>query len=687
MALNTHLPHTVYTRQLWGDAWFQRDYLYADQFSFACGPSMSEAVLVYKYGQIMRPELQTIATYTPLDLGDRYVKIVVDGGPTWYGIVIDQVDDRQGESVYGGNEVITGKQTFICRGMEYLLQRKIIDTSVVETAVGTQRIDRAISFNLGGGLPSSAIKEGNASLNPIANGSRVFAQQLSNAIEWDGYDILKYLIANHPPADKNGIDSFGWSINDFFAFSVLSPHNPTIHAHGKSLFQLLNELIDRRRLHGWYVYVDPNNNDKPQIRVFTFAANNVVLPDGSIIPAAQSQVANWDFDQENQVQRFTLASDVASKYDRVIARGEPQGGCFTVSFSDLIEIDWATALQTIYNAGDPGAAGLSDDWERHNSHQTARTKDYLKKVYRYFRISPTNFAGYVGVYALWPDLSVAPAANPILNTRLSWWPGLRLQDRLPLRTEYNYATPVAVTNDLKSASKWEYRRPFVYITDSATGKAFLLDSPGRGGIDDDPESGGRNWAASLRMQDDAFGFIVDAPVAHLIADNTFSPVDAADTTDYQGSVDYNYMSATLFAEGDCRVEQVYPTNVIANPDMLKELIIDVPHARLDYLLPNTVIDIGTDGLPITTVGGYVQDDTAFLANVARSAYEWYSQTRKSIQVTIHDLAETRTRGELILVVGGANNSETINSVVTDATYDMLAGTATYLTQFAELDAI
>jgi hypothetical protein len=125
--------------------------------------------------------------------------------------------------------------------------------------------------------------------------------------------------------------------------------------------------------------------------------------------------------------------------------------------------------------------------------------------------------------------------------------------------------------------------------------------------------------------------------------------------------------------------------VLANPDMLKELIIDVPHARLDYLLPNTVIDIGTDGLPITTVGGYVQDDTAFLANVARSAYEWYSQTRKSIQVTIHSLAETRTRGELILVVGGVNNSETINSVVTDATYDMLAGTATYLTQFAELD--
>lgn len=676
---NVFKSQTVYTRQLWGDAWSVRTYLRATQFSFACGPDTSDARLEYKYGNIQRNDQNNFAIYDPLDLSDRYVKIVVDGGPTWYGIVIDQENQRSGESVKNGNEEITGTQTFYCRGLEYLLQRKPIDSSIVKTAAGEDTIKRGVGFNLGGGLPSSADKLPNMN---AALGARsfIFAQSLDTANSWDAYAILEYLVNYHRPEDKNGLDSFGWTINNAQAFNILGPYIPAINVHGKSFFHILNELIDRRRLMGWYVYVDPVL-ETPQIRVFTFNANPIALPSGVALPANTNQTANWDFDQENLVQQFVLASDDASKFDRVIARGEPKGGCFTVSIQNgLLETDWSAASQALYNAGDPAAAAIADPYERMAAHQAARNRDETRKVYRYFRIA-TTFDGYVGINAVWPQTTLL-----LFTTEKSWWPGLRLQDRLPLRLEHDYQNPAAVTNAMKTSSKWEYQRPFVYVA-PLSGRAEFIDRMSRGRVDEYPENGGRSWSCSMRMQDDAFGIIVDVHGApqHVMADNTFAAVDLVDEVSYEGEVDYSYMYATVFAEGDACVEEIHPFIVAANPDTLKELIIDVPGARLDYLVPGTTIGIDESGVVVQSLGGYVRDDTEYLKDVARTAFEWYSQPRKSISVTIRDLAETRVIGELVLAIGGANNAETINSVVTKSTYDMRAGTATYMTQFAELD--
>lgn len=188
------------------------------------------------------------------------------------------------------------------------------------------------------------------------------------------------------------------------------------------------------------------------------------------------------------------------------------------------------------------------------------------------------------------------------------------------------------------------------------------------------------------MQDDAFGIIIDVHGApqHVIADNDFTPIDADDTADWGAVIDYSYIRATVFAEGDGHVEESWPQNV-PNNDYIKELIIWVPNARLDYLVPGTVVDIDDEGNPITTNGGFVRDDTDYLKNVASSAYQWHSQERVAINVTIRETAETRVRGELILSIGSGVNEETINTVVTNCTYDMRAGTANYITQFAELN--
>ena len=377
----------------------------------------------------------------------------------------------------------------------------------------------------------------------------------------------------------------------------------------------------------------------------------------------------------------------------MLAKGEPQGACFTVSVQTMtLETDWSTAQQTTYNAGDPGAGAIADDWARHNAHQTARTKDKLKKVYRYFRIPPT-WDGKVSGNYVWP------LDQNNLNVSLPyWWPGLRLQDRLPLRLEHDYTNPVAVTNAMKTSSKWQYQRPFVYVAPTGE-RAYFLDRAGRGEtVDTHSEASGRFWSAGLQMQDNALGIIVDVHGApqHMIAKTTWTAADAADETDYAPDADYNYLYATVFAEADGHVTRAWPEGPInAGTDTLKELVIYVPNARLDYVVPGTTIDIGTDGVPIQSTGGFVRDDTDFLKNVARSAYQWYSTPRKSMSVTIHELgfsfgvgqagAESIWLGSLITTIGGAVNAATLNTVVTRITFDLLAGTSTYLTQFAEFD--
>lgn len=704
MTVYVHKPHTVYVKSTWSAAWVAVPYLYADSFSVAVAPGTSSAVLQRKYGRGVWAGSHDMVTYAPLDIVDKYVKIVVNGGYTWYGICIDTDDQREGEAIDGGNAILTGRQVFLCRGLEYLLQREPVTQSIAKnTGAGETTIGRAIGFNLGGGLPGAAYREKNASLQLGSKGTWIFTADLQNAIEWQADAILHYLVRNFFPRNQSGLDMIGWQFDTNVARQHLAPYKPTLQIHGKTCFQILNELIDRRRLLGWWIYVDPAI-ERPEIRIFSFARDNVILPDGQILFANQNQ-ASWSFDRENRVQVCQLATDSSSKFDRVLVKGDPPGAVFTIEGSGgggngLLEPDWTPAQQIEYRRGaakDADGADIAayiamNSVDRQGANQVARGKDKLKKVFRYFRLSPTVFTGTLAGKPIWPYGNSNPQER---LTALSYWlPGIRFQDKLPLRLEHDYQTVATVTNQMKDKSKWEYQRPFVYVCENESGRYFFLDHPGRGeSIETHIRATGRNWAASLRMQDDAPGIVVDVGlIQHFIAKSTFTPIDDDDANDYEPDVDYNYLGATIFAEGDGNVTVMYPEGQLplAN-DTIKELVIFAPNCRLDYLLPGTVLDIDNEGAKITSTGGFVQDDTEYMKNMARSAYEWYRTPRKAIQVTIHELGfiplvnATVSPGVLLQTIGSGQNVQMINSVVSAIECDLLAGTATYTTQFAELD--
>jgi hypothetical protein len=701
--MKRHMAHRVYVKRLWADPWAQVEGLYCDWFKLACSPDVSEAELSWTAGRVMPPGETDFGNRATLGYEGYYVRIDLDQTPNgtppwdiaytpirWYGVIVDSAQDRGGI----GETVTYVKQKLICRGLEYLLHRATVDSSFVKTAAGEAEIGRAIAFNLGSGEESDHIRKDNRSTAVGVNGSYIFAASLDEADcePWYGDEIADYLLAYHHPEDKNGIVKIPFELDPGFSSSVLRKFSPTLHAQDKTVKEVLDELIDRRRGIAWYVDVNVLSvagvvlSETPQVVVVTFNKDIIILPSGAAIPANPSQTT-WLMDDLATIRSHTLVSDTAVQFDRVIAKGERLGACFTIDYdSTTLEKDWTGALETAYDDGASGDAGYAalDDYAKMSANQQFRRADKFLKVYRYFRVPPT-WDGSVNGSVACPNPDDAGGATTVF-----WYPGLRFKDSLPLLTERDYANVAAITSEELTKSKPEYLRPFALIYDNSASRYYYTDRMAHGGalVDDLPTSSGRDYSAHLRMQDDAFGIIVDVSgrPQHAIASTDFTPADAVDTSDFEADLPWQTINATVFAEFDQHVEAKWPlVPLTTDADAIKELIIHCPNMRLDYLTPGTNIGIDSAGSALATAGGYVRDDRTLLKDIARSAFQWYGQTRQALSVVRHYLVPDVNLGTLVTFVGDAADLEEVNSVVTSQTFNVAEGTISTQTQFAQLD--
>jgi hypothetical protein len=88
---------------------------------------------------------------------------------------------------------------------------------------------------------------------------------------------------------------------------------------------------------------------------------------------------------------------------------------------------------------------------------------------------------------------------------------------------------------------------------------------------------------------------------------------------------------------------------------------------------------------VTSNGGYITDDRERLKNIARVAYEWYCVPRYALDVTMRTLLLDYEIGQMITNIQHGTLTQAINSVVTEIAMDLVAGTTTIKTKFAELD--
>jgi hypothetical protein len=708
-------PAMVYVRQTWSAAWIPAPYLECLWLEFTANPSIDEAQLRWRYGRGMRQGEHYRQKINRLDIAGWYVKIAIDEANAfetnaiepWYGRIVDVVDERHGVLIRGGQEIPTGVQTFTCWGLEADLDLDPLTRSWVETADGREvEIGRALPFNVGSGSAwESADKRlrGNSSISVSSKNCSLFANSLENGAEWRAYTIIEYLLACYGPSDQS---------NQVAIPCQLDPNSPTEHleetrwldADGKTVKRVLDELLDRRRAAGWRLRVDETTSPATvYLNTWTFNDTEIILTGGTRIPANANQVA-LDFDRGLDVVRAEVRMTEASRYDQVLMRGGRIGAVFTVSTTGgRIDADWTTAQKNAFNAGASGAAGYAgwDDYRKQIKNKEARAKYALERVFSWFKL-PTDWDGNGENGAGGSPQTALVPYNPDTGQMdwsggLEWWvPGLRFERALPLREGIDYSG-TRIVDGLTTAGDPRADRLATIVAmkmeddGSGTDRYQLVERLGDRAANVLANATARNWSCNIRVRDDAPGLIlsVSGGEQYQIASADFVPLaDVDPDVATAGALNWrDNLLATVYVLSDSHLEVAYPDDLdlFLAGDRCRRLTIDVPWARLDYVVPETVVAVQDGSLVRSTSGGILRNDWDKLDRMARLAAEWYCQDRRTITLQYRQLRRTVSVGQIITSIGSGASVQTIRTCVTRVRYDLEQGMTTIQTQHAELD--
>jgi len=697
----------VYTKTTWSGQWQLHPFLWCDWAIEAAAPQISSAQIRWRYGYGMQPGQVNFSQHTKAVLIGRYVKIQIDGVPTestpnpgvvtWYGIVSQEINSPSGSLLVSGNDIAAGDQVFRCQGMEVLLARTRVSTSQIETVnqLAPNTLSRAVEFN---GSKNSA-DSGNRSVARGPNRTYVFARTSASSRLWSAADIVRYLLEWHSPTDRFGNERIPFSLAAGAKSIITDLDQSRVPQHGRTVKEILDSVLDRRRLISYFVAVE--NDFNVVIKPFRFNAAPIVLDNSILLPNANtlSLVISGSADIEDVSFRF----EDGQRYDEIVVRGDRITSSYTISALDgTLAKHWDAALETAYNDGASGegdypVVAQRDDRKRRN--KDFRASDQLARVYSHF-----------GLLDTWNGLvkdGEAGASNPYLpSTDPVYFPELRFLPKLPLKSDHDYSASLigsnAVVNNTPAGKQWEYLRPIVLLklndpgdTSGVTRYAHVdelaanADTPGTG------DGAGRKWSCSFRMQDASPGIVLKVHGApqHAIATVDFVAPDDSDD-DVTGTIDWNdNLLATVAMKADVHVSARYPAGLPAT-DTIRRLEVDMGDtAQLHYVAPGTVVGINDGKLVRTTSGGYVRNDSLKLARLARVAYEWYSAVRQAFSLSVNQLITYVYIGDLLTTVQQDPLIEVINTPITEIKWEMPISDGeqasnfrtSFSTGFAELD--
>ena len=304
-----HYPHKVYKRARWFEEWEEVPYLYANWAHNGTGIDPSQAELVWKFGEGMQPDKTSYEAYEKQDLLNHYIKIEIeqDEGEDallWYGYLTEEATDRGGAFLREDARVLMGEQAFLVEGLECLLRRSILETSVVQPYDGgpagiEKVVRRALRFN----DPHQFGNWGNRTAAVGSEEAYLFSGDLQGATSWTSLQIIEYLLAYHSPRAIDEEIYVTWKLSDDANDMIPDWDQPVVEAHGRSLWSIITQLCDPRRLLSCRVLV--NDEDEIELDVFSFNAEEIELPSGGV-QAANPNTRELDFDRAVDVQVANL---------------------------------------------------------------------------------------------------------------------------------------------------------------------------------------------------------------------------------------------------------------------------------------------------------------------------------------------------------------------------------------------
>ena len=683
MAALPWVDYTVSTRaSLSAGSWTAQPHLQCTQLTRVLGPAINQAILVWPFGHLTREAGASSAYVAPLGLRGQFVRIeAATLSIDWVGFVLARRVARWPQEDDGGGvqRIVGGDESYTAVGLEWFLGREPLLTSFVHAG---NEINRAIGFNVGWGEGRDLTYADRGNKHRLQN---QFAADKNNRELWTADSIVDYLLFYHNPKDKDGnIEPVNFVMTAGSA-ATLSWYTPIVKMEGRTVLQLLNEIISPRRGLVWWCEWN-NGAGTADIQISSMATAQIPLTGDSVLPAARTITALADVDDQEEQPQFTWRND--RKYGRVIVRGARRRAVFTVApLVDNLVSSWRLGDEIQYIIGLPDIPG--ENMSKINDRY--RQANMFERVYQMWQI-PDNWdgqandgsAGQEKVFVN-PEMAMGHT-SPIGGETLAL-PGLRLLRTMPLRVGYDYddaGFPTA-RDPLNTESEWQ--RPFAVIdvNNSPEGEPMWRFMHK---INTIQEADGKERKTSyhLRVLKGTPGIQLspNGGMPHSLAKNEFGGVSQG-PTGHNPEVNWHKMRVTVCAEWDAYCEAYAPT-VLPDDNPLETLYISLgDRARLDYLAFGTIYDVQDNILKTCTDDGPLRDDRDICQQVAIIAYDWYGVDRATFSMSIQHTVLPVDIGTLISTVGTAEAQETVNATVNRITHNLEAGTTQFSAGFSDMD--
>jgi hypothetical protein len=626
----------------WADSWTTDEWLMPEEVSFTLAPDIPTALLVRDFARMHKLSIgggdtSSVSVVEPLDLSGKYVKVslsqVQSDNSTktvdWYGYCPAPVDQYEGEREVAGQDVNTGRTTYNCFGLEWLLKdTKVLQSSVVND-VGVAVVAAPISYNFTARKRQWEL-QGNRS-DAMTEGVYHFSEEDTN--EWDGLSVLQHLLYHW--SIQTG-ENLTWTI---LGSSYLENVKNSWDFEGQNYYQAISNIINPSTGFVWSTTFYEGN---PAIDITPAFEDDIKDENDAVIVEGQGFSAVLNISTDPAISRCIVKQLETAVYDRVEVRGAPARVCFTIGMNGLLtdaqlDAGWTGAQQTAYDAADDAGRVLDDYSSVYTRH--VLPLDWNRESNKQLVVPAIDTE--TGQFD--PDVAgTLYMKNKVFDRTLPW---------------------KELDNDT------QFRRPFLIFEDEDQ-KWHMVERPGKKSDDTDFSP------VSLKVLDDRLGIQLEtgSKPNHIVALNEFD-----EDTDTDPEWDYNTALATvsMYLDENTRVN-LPVVGGGESGENTRTKVIRMPWCELWYIVPGTLQTYDPDEVHsaalVTQVGGeYTRDDTDKLRRAAYLAREWYGKISQVMELDYGSPFIDDGVIQLGGIIGDLNSgeiTEPINTIVSNMTYSL-----------------
>lgn len=631
---------TVYTKATWDDPFVVNEQLMVQQSRWSTAPSVSSAVLQYRFGQVILPGKSQAQTVAPITTRGYWVLIRYETAfqpdVWWLGYADSPI------TVQRFKNESSGIQEIPCWGLERAMQYGEINT------VAHKNPDPAADGS--DDKPFWLRKEQSTFFNPTRPGNRIKDEVVvssddapteikryvfSNPGEddpqfWSTREIFQHLTSFHLPTNDYGVGKIPFAAHAD-AGGLPNWDQVSLNTEGMSLHTALTELLTEERLLGWCLEPEVQINfltgvptvSNVFIRPFTRTGEPINLPSIGKLPANTNTIA-W-IDSGDDLTDSELQTDDSEEVDQVIVKGPREIAVGTFGSDTEWVKDWededtededgnpVLSLETQYK----DAYKDHPNWSNLKLYEKRELNDYFRSLPRFRNVFSRykiddNWNGKCRESNLFlKALDEDGEEDPDVPIYIPYLGAVELLDELPLFRGVNYADKPA---DEVDETKGHQPMPIVALIKDPANDNYrpLQDVHSAYGTPAIRNPNRLDYQVGITADNipgPAFRISISGAPRHALF-QSFVGNDADPekiNPKIWGTLSISDMEITAAMRGGRRPQWAIPE--IVNSDLTRRRIITLDHPGLQHvhIAADTVLGVDAEGALIVSPGGVLRD--------------------------------------------------------------------------------